>query len=70
VEDVFGEVLGHTWFDVLYRIRLSVVEVGIADYRQVESRDGEVLVELAEIGAAIGTLSELQLACLESGIAR
>jgi len=53
----------------MYRVRLRVVEVGVADYRQVESGDGEVLIELAEIGAVIGTLSG-RLRCLESRMAR
>ena len=59
-------MLGHAWFDILYRVRLRVVEVGVANYRQVEPGDGEVLVELAEIGAVIGTLSEGCLGFLES----
>jgi len=54
----------------MYRVRLRVVEVGVADYRQVESGDGEVLIELAEIGAVIGTLLGGRLRCLESRMAR
>lgn len=66
MEDIFCKVLGHAWFDIVYRVRLRVVEVGVADYRQVEPGDGEVLVELTEISAVIGTLSEVWLGCLES----
>ncbi len=66
MEDIFCKVLGYAWFDVLYRVRLRVIEVGVANYRQVEPGDGEVLVELAEIGAVIGTLSEVWFGCLES----
>ena len=43
-----------------------MVEVGVANYCQVEPGDGEVLIELAEVGAVIGTLSEVWLGCLES----
>lgn len=66
MEDIFCEVLGYAWFDVLYRVRLRVVEVGVADYRQVEPGDGEVLVELAEIGAVTETLSEVWFGYLRS----
>lgn len=66
MEDIFCEVLGYARFDVLYRVRLRVVEVGVANYCQVEPGDGEVLVELTEIGAVIGTLSGVWLGYLGS----
>lgn len=59
MKDVLREVLSHTWFDVLYCVRLRVVEVGVANDCKVQPGYREVLVELAKISAVIGTLSDV-----------